>query len=415
MTASPSPQGPPHGGTHAGAIPRGRRRLFTHAARLRRRPVAVAVVGSSIEVLFAAVFALLSHHDILGLAGAEAAVVGLLVAVLAGAWPGVVTTTAGAVAFWVFVVDMGETAPTSATIAAALLWGVSAFVAGAIADELRRQVAARRRADDERMRLHREMERALLPTLPRLPDGYRTATVYRPGEERLGLGGDFYDIQTLDTGGLALLIGDVSGHGPRSAALGAALRTAWRGLVQAGVDGPRLAAALSRTAEGEKTGDELFSTLWLGWLDPSGTRLRMGSFGHPPPLLLASAPRFLEARPSPPLGAGVAAQIEWLPCEVDLPSSWTLLLYTDGLVEGRASLGATERFGYERLLEWFTTRGTPAVDGDCLGALLSTVERAHGGTLPDDVAVLALTHDPTIAGPDRPGMTRPAHTDEPAR
>jgi serine phosphatase RsbU (regulator of sigma subunit) len=396
-------------------VPRGGRRLISLAGRLRRHAVAVAIVGSSVEVLFAAVFAFQSHRDILGLAGAEAAVVGLAVAVLAGPWPGVITTTAGATAFWLLVADLGETAPTSATIAAALLWGVSAFAAGAISDELRRQTAARRRADDERMRLHREMEKALLPTLPRLPDGYRTAMMYRPGEERLGLGGDFYDIQTLDSGGLALLIGDVSGHGPHSAALGASLRTAWRGLVQAGVDDLRLATALSRTAEGEKTGEDLFSTLWLGWLDPSGTRLRMGSFGHPPPLLLARAPRFLEAQPSPPLGTGVGSRIDWRPCEIDLPPSWTLLLYTDGLVEGRASVGASERFGYERLLQWFATRDTPVVDGDCLGALLSTVEEAHGGTLPDDVAVLAVTHAPATAARDGAVRPRPAYADTGAR
>ena len=109
--------------------------------------------------------------------------------------------------------------------------------------------------------------RPCCPTLPTLPDGYRAATIYRPGDERLGLGGDFYDLQTVDGGGLALLIGDVSGHGPRSAALGAALRTSWRSLIQAGVDGPLLVEALTRIAQSEKAGDELFSTLWLGWLD----------------------------------------------------------------------------------------------------------------------------------------------------
>ena len=375
----------PGGGAATGA----RRGPVALALRLRAHPYVATLVGATIEVLFAIAFSHLSHHAILGLVGAEAAVVGLAVAVLAGPWPGVVTTTAGAITFWVFIVDRGQTAPTIATVVAACLWGLSAFAAGAIADELRRQVAARRRADESRAELHRRLETALLPTLPTLPDGYRAATIYRPGDERLGLGGDFYDLQTVDGGGLALLIGDVSGHGPRSAALGAALRTSWRSLIQAGVDGPLLVEALTRIAQSEKAGDELFSTLWLGWLDAPGTTLRMGSLGHPPPLLLADEVRFLESPPLPALDIG--APIEWSPSQVHLPTTWTLLLYTDGLIEGRAAAGATERFGYERLRQWFAAQGSRLVDGACLRRLLSALEDAHGGPLPDDVAVVALT------------------------
>jgi serine phosphatase RsbU (regulator of sigma subunit) len=374
------------------------RTLTGRLAPLRRHSWAVTLVGVLAEVLLSLLLGRFSHHDILGLAGAGAVLVGLAVAVLAGPWAGLLTTTAGALAFWVFISDEGETAPTSATIVAAVLWGVSVFAGGAIADALRREATARRRASQESAALHQRLEGALLPSIPSVLDGYATATLYRPGEERLGLGGDFYDLQVLEDGGLALLIGDVSGHGPHSAALGASLRAAWRGLVQAGLDEPLMLTALSRVAVSEAAAEDLFATVWMGWLDARGTTLRMSSLGHPPPLLLADGVRYLEASPVPPLG--VLPDAEWLPFEVALPEAWTLLLYTDGLVEGRAAPGESERFGPERLREWFVARRSLVVDGLTLEALMTTVQAADGGTLPDDVAVLALTRLPTGARRD---------------
>jgi serine phosphatase RsbU (regulator of sigma subunit) len=346
------------------------------------------------EVLLAIVLSLVNHHDILGVTGAEAILVGLVVAILAGPWAGLATTTVGAVAFWVFISDTGETAPAAASIVAAVLWGVAAVAAGFIADALRREATARQRADEDGAAMHRRLERALLPIVPSSIGGCDVTTLYRPGEERLGLGGDFYDLQVLDGGGLALVIGDVSGHGPHSAALGASLRAAWRGLVQAGVDAPALLPALARVCESEAAAEDLYATVWLGWIDASGGRLSMGSMGHPAPLLLDGEVRYLESRPVPPLG--VQSHPQWLPSDVALPEAWTLVLYTDGLIEGRARPGAGERFGSERLHAWFEGRGAASVDAAALQALISDLEEANGGTLPDDVAVLALRRRPGV-------------------
>jgi serine phosphatase RsbU (regulator of sigma subunit) len=348
----------------------------------------VASGGALAEVLLAIVLSLVNHHDILGVTGAEAILVGLVVAILAGPWAGLATTMVGAVAFWVFISDTGETAPAAASIVAAVLWGVAAVAAGFIADALRREAAARRLADEEGAAMHRRLERALLPIVPSSIGGCKVTTLYRPGEERLGLGGDFYDLQVLDDGGLALVIGDVSGHGPHSAALGASLRAAWRGLVQAGVDAPALLPALARVSESEAAAEDLYATVWLGWIDASGRRLSMGSMGHPAPLLLDGEVRYLESSPVPPLG--VVPHPEWLPTDVELPEAWTLVLYTDGLVEGRVSPGSPERFGPERLQTWFVDRPAAAVDDSTLLGLISDLEQANGGTMPDDVAVLVL-------------------------
>src|SRR5450759_2665433 len=82
---------------------RRRRRLPLWLASLRQHPYQVALVGALVEVLIAILLSRANHHDILGLAGAEAILVGLIAAVLAGPLAGLATTTAGAVAFWVFI------------------------------------------------------------------------------------------------------------------------------------------------------------------------------------------------------------------------------------------------------------------------------------------------------------------------
>ena len=80
------------------------------------------------------------------------------------------------------------------------------------------------------------LQRGLLPSPLVASSDLRIATFYRPGGDRALLGGDFYDVVQTATG-VHLLIGDVSGHGPEEAALGVALRIAWRALVLAGHPG----------------------------------------------------------------------------------------------------------------------------------------------------------------------------------
>ena len=175
--ASPRPADPDPGARRLGWL----RPLTSLLAPFRRHPYQVALAGIIVEVLLAVLLSRASHHQILGLAGAEAILVGLVVAVLAGPLAGLATTTAGAVAFWAFIGDEGETAPTSWTIVAAVLWGVSVAAGGVIADALRQETAARRQADEERAELHRRLESALLPLIPASIDGYETTTLYRPG------------------------------------------------------------------------------------------------------------------------------------------------------------------------------------------------------------------------------------------
>jgi serine phosphatase RsbU (regulator of sigma subunit) len=97
-----------------------------------------------------------------------------------------------------------------------------------------------------------------------------------------------------------------------------------------------------------------------------------------------------DVSPSPPLGSGM--QVEHDLSAIDLPDGWALLLFTDGLIEGRAAPEAVERYGLDRLLAGLATIPPGALlEYGTLDRLLDEVTRANGGELADDMAVLAVT------------------------
>lgn len=247
--------------------------------------------------------------------------------------------------------------------------------------------AQRRAAEREAGALHAHFEQSLLPSIELHSPGVGAATFYRPGDDRLTLGGDFYDCLELEDGSIAMLIGDVAGHGPAAAALGAGLRSAWRALVLGGWDLDRLPAGLQAVCVRERQEAHLFVTAILGRIDSRRTTLSFVSAGHPPPLVVGLPSLSVEGN-GPPLG--VVADSAWPVTEVKLAPRATVLLYTDGLVEGRVNAGATERLGIEPIEKLLASATPGEVDGKRLRALVALATEAHGAGLPDDVALLAV-------------------------
>jgi serine phosphatase RsbU (regulator of sigma subunit) len=260
-----------------------------------------------------------------------------------------------------------------------------------------RYAVERRRADEARQqlevaRLHAEenarLERGLLPA-PLVSDpGLELTAHYRPGRRRALLGGDFYDAVQEPDGTVHAVIGDVSGHGPDAAALGVCLRIAWRTLVLGGHADETVLPTLQAVHEVERHFAWMFTTLCMVTIAPDRGSVRIRLAGHPPPLLIdrgAIGP--LEAAPvGPPLG--VVDDADWHAAEHPLPSDWALLLYTDGLIEGRTGVG-TGRLGGEGLEAM--VRGE--LDNGSPGLVTTLVERAeelNGGPLLDDVAALLV-------------------------
>ena len=226
------------------------------------------------------------------------------------------------------------------------------------------------------------LQRSLLPReVPVLP-GLQVAARYLPGDDGAFVGGDWYQGVVVDHA-LVLAMGDVMGHGMRSAARMGQLRAIVATLA---LEGHAPGALLSRLA---RTSDELLdidlATLLVARLEPATGRLTVASAGHPPPLIgrPGGAPAFLELEPGPPIGA---LPFEYSDSDVDVPDGSTLVLYTDGLVENRSeALGA----GLERLrraLDGLTSGPEQVAD-----ALLQGTGRWGGAD--DDIALLVIRRD----------------------
>jgi serine phosphatase RsbU (regulator of sigma subunit) len=242
-----------------------------------------------------------------------------------------------------------------------------------------------RRAQAEAGSLLRGLQAALVPT----PDpGLPVHTVYRPGDERMLLGGDFFDVLAGADGRLSAIVGDVAGHGPAAAGVGAQLRTAWRTLTLRGIPDSEVLPTLDALLRSTGAGDELFATVLCLGLEGSGGRCVMAVAGHPAPVVLGRgrSARAIAPVVGPPVGLGLAEQ--WPTFELTLGSGEQMLLFTDGLFEGRAAPGSRERLGIDGLLTLLADGGP--LDAGGLSALVDRVEEAHGGPLPDDVALLAL-------------------------
>jgi serine phosphatase RsbU (regulator of sigma subunit) len=267
---------------------------------------------------------------------------------------------------------------------AGLLRAVRYAVERRRADEAGRQLEVARVQAEENARL----ERGLLPA-PLVDDpALLFSALYRPGRRRALLGGDFYDAVQDASGAVHAVIGDVSGHGPDEAALGVCLRIAWRTLVLGGHDEDALLRTLQLVHDHERHSPWVFTTLCMATIAPDRSKLTLRLAGHPAPLLVAGEDVTpLDAAPAdPPLG--VVEDATWRTREHALPERWSLLLYTDGLVEGRTGEGP-ERLGDAGLTAM--VRGALAEDPAALvAALVERAEELNGGPLLDDVAAFVV-------------------------
>jgi serine phosphatase RsbU (regulator of sigma subunit) len=259
------------------------------------------------------------------------------------------------------------------------------------ADSVRQQLRAAEILAEEATRL----ERGLLP-VPILNDpALLVGTGYRPGRERTLLGGDFYDLVHTDDGAVHLMIGDVSGHGADEAALGVCLRVAWRTQMLGGVDVERVLPTLQRVLVHERHADEIFATVSTVIITPDRRSAAVRSAGHPPPVLLGDgdAPTIGPTATGPPLG--VFDDAAWPARELALPPRWGLLLFTDGLIEGRVAVGDSNRLGLDGLIALLAAvegAGSWAAEPSSLVAnLIDDVLDRNGGAPLDDVAAMLLT------------------------
>lgn len=254
-------------------------------------------------------------------------------------------------------------------------------------ESLQRQLRAAQIYAEENGRL----ERGLLPTPVVSDQELRVTTRYSPGGQRLLLGGDFYDVVQTADGAVHAVVGDVCGHGPDEAALGVSMRVAWRTMVLSARPSTEVLSVVNQVFTLERYQPNLFTTLCMLSIDPSRTTGTLHLVGHPPPLLITGTDvRELKAPVRTPVGVGDGSR--WPNCEVELGDQWTVLMYTDGLIEGRVG-SERRRLDVDGLIE-LVNAGLDAGlrEAALLDHVINQVRDLNGADLDDDLAVVALSH-----------------------
>ncbi|KUJ70479.1 hypothetical protein ACZ90_03550 [Streptomyces albus subsp. albus] len=301
------------------------------------------------------------------------------------------------------------------------------------------------------------LQRSLLPPATADTAAVRTASVYLPADPVGGVSGDWYDVIPLSSARVALVVGDVVGHGLPATAAMARLRTAVRTLADLDPDPDELLTHLddlvlqlpltSRPAERldqradagdaadvpplEPTGrgrpgrggitdlteadGSYAATCLYAVYDPVSGRCALASAGHPPPALLDTdgSVSYLDLNPGPPLGVG------GLPFEktvVELPPGSVLALYTDGLIErGTGDVDEGMELLRKRLIQSGALRRPlhdvareivaalpPARLPDDVTLLIARTRRVP----PSDTVAWALSADPAVVARARELVSR---------
>lgn len=219
---------------------------------------------------------------------------------------------------------------------------------------------------------------------------------YLPADTHAGVGGDWFDVIPLSRDRVALVVGDVVGHGINAAATMGRLRTMVRTLAKLEVPPDRLLALVDELAVDltpEPSGEVgpmppvVGATCVYGVYDPATRHWTLASAGHPPPAIVAppAPPKnatpsvtFADLPPGAPIGVGLAS---FTSIDVELAEGSVIALYSDGLIETR---GGDLDEGLERL------RGALAHPFRTLDDLCATVVRTQlsGAPTDDDTALL---------------------------
>ncbi|MFI6287821.1 SpoIIE family protein phosphatase [Streptomyces sp. NPDC051018] len=246
---------------------------------------------------------------------------------------------------------------------------------------------ARRYARERRtsMALQRSLLPQELPDQPAMELAYR----YRPAGGRAGVGGDWFDAIPLSGTRVALVVGDVVGHGVHASGTMGRLRSSVRTLADIDLPPDELITHLDdvvirlgtegSVAHPDAAGD-LGATCLYAVYDPVTRQFCLASAGHPLPALVLpdGSAKFLDVPAGPPLGVG---NLPFETTDVELPEGSLLALYTDGLLEARGQDADASRETLLRIL---------ARPGESLDALCDAVLGALLPERPDDDSVLLL-------------------------
>ena len=227
------------------------------------------------------------------------------------------------------------------------------------------------------------MQRSLLPQVRPAVEGLDVGEVYA-ASAHVDIGGDLYDYMALADGRLAVVLGDVTGHGIDAAADMAMAKFVFRSLAREHPEPGDFLAAANEVVVGEIAAGKFITMLYL-LIDAATGVVSVASAGHPPPRLVAADGSVggIEARG---LALGVDPGVEYDETRAQLEPRGSVVLYTDGVIEARR---AAEFYGLDRLDALLARRHALRAE-DIAASVIQSARRFTGGELLDDCAVVVL-------------------------
>jgi serine phosphatase RsbU (regulator of sigma subunit) len=226
------------------------------------------------------------------------------------------------------------------------------------------------------------MQRSLLASDQPAPDGIELGCVYESAAQ-VDVGGDVYDFLELQDGRLAVVLGDVTGHGIAATADMAMAKFVFRSLAREHPAPSEFLAHANEVVVGEIALGK-FITMTYVTVDRSG-RIVAASAGHPPPRVLRpdGTVTVLECGG---LALGIDAPQRYDEIAAQLQDGDAVVLYTDGVVESRSG---SELYGVERLDEVLAASVGRSAQ-EIAEAVVAAARAFAGEALPDDCAVVVI-------------------------
>lgn len=199
------------------------------------------------------------------------------------------------------------------------------------------------------------------------------------------VGGDFYDVITLQDGRIAYLIGDISGKGVSAAMVMSSVLSDIRMEIAHGGSAGEILTRFN-LALCDKAKNGMFVSLILMILDPDTDRIEMSNAGHLPPITINQQRIWQHQEASGP-PAGIISDVHYECDHIKLERDELILLYTDGVTEARND--CQEMLGVGRLLSWLDD--APASSETCIHYLTDLIDQFAGVTpQSDDITLLVL-------------------------
>lgn len=244
-------------------------------------------------------------------------------------------------------------------------------------------------AIEQEMKAAARIQESILPrVIPAVP-GLDIAVRYRP---MTAVAGDFYDFLMPGSGGIGILVADVTGHGVPAALVASMVKVAISSQAANASDPGQVIAGLNEVLCRQVQGQ--FTTAGYLFVDRGGHTARYAAAGHPPLLLWRKPGGILREYRENGLLMGVRPAEEYANMPIELHGGDRLLLYTDGVLEAADSQG--EFFGEERLADFAATREALGANAfaDALVARLTEWSGGVRSAQTDDISLIVVDVQP---------------------